>query len=112
MRDHLTEYEKAVKGGADPETLSRLNWAFHIALCKPANRPRIIAILLSLYTATDRYLRLQINRPEAKLRALEDHRKLFAAYQSRKKGALLGKLIRAHITSAYADVIRRLKARP
>jgi DNA-binding GntR family transcriptional regulator len=110
VRARLTEYEKAVKGGADPETLSRLNWAFHIAMCEPANRPRIIAILLSLYTATDRYLRLQINRPEAKLQALEDHRKLFAAYQSRKKAELVGNLIRAHITGAYADVIRRLKA--
>jgi DNA-binding GntR family transcriptional regulator len=109
-RARLTEYEKAVKNGADPETLSRLNWAFHIALCEPAKRPRIMTILLSLYTATDRYLRLQINRPEAKSRALEDHRKLFEAYQSKKKAALAGRLITAHITGAYADVMRRLKA--
>ena len=59
----LSEYEKAVKNGADPETLSRLNWAFHTAMCEPANRPRMMAIVVSLYTATDRYLRLQINRP-------------------------------------------------
>jgi DNA-binding GntR family transcriptional regulator len=110
VRACLTEYEKAVKGGADPETLSRLNWAFHIALCEPAKRPRMMAILLSLYTATDRYLRLQINRPDAKSRALEDHRKLFAAYQSKKKAALAGNLIKAHITGAYGDVMRRLKA--
>src|SRR5262244_3949246 len=25
----LGEYERAVKGGADPEALSRLNWSFH-----------------------------------------------------------------------------------
>jgi DNA-binding GntR family transcriptional regulator len=106
----LTEYEKAVKGGADPETLSRLNWAFHTAMCEPANRPRMVAILLSLYTATDRYLRLQIIRPEAKPRALKDHRALFAAYRD-KNAALAGKLIKAHITGAYADVMAWLKPR-
>jgi DNA-binding GntR family transcriptional regulator len=110
-RECLAEYEKAVRDGADPETLSRLNWAFHIALCAPASRPRMMAILLSLYTATDRYLRLQIDRPEAKSRALDDHRKLFAAYQSKKKAALAGRLIKAHITGAYSDVMRRLNAR-
>jgi DNA-binding GntR family transcriptional regulator len=100
----------AVKGGAYPETLSRLNWAFHIAMCEPASRPRMIAILLSLYTATDRYLRLQIIRPEAKSRALKDHRALFAAYRV-KKAALAGKLIKAHIAGAYADVMASLKPR-
>jgi DNA-binding GntR family transcriptional regulator len=106
----LAEYEKAVNGGADPETLSRLNWAFHTAMCEPANRPRMVAILLSLYTATDRYLRLQINRPEAKARALRDHRALFAAYRG-KRVAVGGRLVRSHITGAYADVMAWLKPR-
>lgn len=109
IRACLSDYEKAVKGGADPETLSKLSWAFHIALCKPANRPRMMTILLSLYTSTDRYLRLQINRPAAKSRALVDHRNLFGAYEN-KKSALAGKLSRAHITGAYGDVMKRLKA--
>jgi DNA-binding GntR family transcriptional regulator len=106
----LGEYEKAVKDGADPEILSRLNWAFHIAMCEPANRPRMMAILLSLYVATDRYLRLQINRPDAKSRALRDHRELFAAYRG-KKPATAGKLIKAHITGAYDDVMAALRSR-
>jgi DNA-binding GntR family transcriptional regulator len=104
----LSEYEKAVKNGADPETLSRLNWAFHTAMCEPANRPRMMAIVVSLYTATDRYLRLQINRPGAKAKALKDHREIFEAYEG-KRGAAVGKLIKAHIMGAYDDVMSRLK---
>lgn len=107
VRACLNEYEKAAKGGADPETLSRLNWAFHTAMCEPANRPRMVSILLSLYSATDRYLRLQINRTEAKAQALADHRMLFEAYQN-GKAATAGKLIKAHIVGAYEDVMRHL----
>jgi DNA-binding GntR family transcriptional regulator len=109
VRKRLADYEKAVKDDADPETLSKLNWAFHTAMCEPANRPRMVAMLLSLYTATDRYLRLQIGRPEAKSKALKDHRLLFAAYQA-KKGPAVGKLIKDHITGAYNDVMRHLNA--
>ena len=107
VRACLNEYEKAAKGGGDPETLSRLNWAFHTAMCEPAGRPRMVSILLSLYTATDRYLRLQINRTGAKTKALADHRAIFEAYQSRKAAAA-SHLIKAHIASAYEDVMRHL----
>jgi DNA-binding GntR family transcriptional regulator len=106
----LAEYERAVKNGADPETLSRLNWAFHTAMCQPADRPRMMTILLSLYTATDRYLRLQINPPEARVKALEDHRVIFNAYQ-RRQAAFAGKLIKAHIQGAYDDVMKCLRPR-
>jgi DNA-binding GntR family transcriptional regulator len=77
-------------------------------MCEPANRPRMMAIVVSLYTATDRYLRLQINRPGAKARALKDHREIFEAYQG-KRAATVGKLIKAHIMGAYEDVMTRLK---
>jgi len=104
----LSRYEKAISEGASPEVLSSLNWDFHTALCEPANRPRTLAILLSLYTATDRYLRLQIDRPAAKKKALDDHRAIFAAYR-RNKAPLAMKLIADHINGAYEDVMRRLR---
>jgi len=110
VRACLNEYEKAAKGGGDPEILSRLNWTFHTAMCEPARRPRMTWILLSLYTATDRYLRLQINRTGAKAKALADHRAIFEAYQSRK-AATAGKLIKAHIAGAYEDVMRHLNGK-
>ena len=105
----LAAYEKAVSGGASAETLSALNWAFHTAMCEPAKRPRTLAILLSLYTTTDRYLRLQIDRPGAKTKALRDHRAIFDAYRQ-KKAALAVDLVTGHIKDAYQDVMQRVKA--
>ena len=105
----LAEYQKAVSDGASPDVLSSLNWAFHTTMCEPANRPRTLAILLSLYTATDRYLRLQIDRPEAKTKALHDHSAIFDAYK-RKKSAMAMKLITEHINGAYEDVMSRVSS--
>jgi len=110
IRSQLVEYERAARSAAHPEVLSRLNWAFHTALCEPANRPRMLTVLLSLYTATDRYLRLQIQRPDAKTHALADHSALFKAYQS-KNATTLGKLVKSHIMGAYDDVMRSLERR-
>lgn len=104
----MNEYERAVRNGASPEALSRLNWAFHTALCEPAQRPRMMAILLSLYTATDRYLRLQIETARAKAKALEDHRALFDAFKTGRAGTA-ATLIKAHITGAYDDVMKQLR---
>jgi len=104
----LAEYERGVRNGADATTLSRLNWAFHTAMCTSARRPRMMTILLSLYTATDRYLRLQIDRPQAKIKALADHRALFEAFKAKRSGAA-AKLIKAHISGAYEDVMAQLK---
>ena len=108
LEQSLADYEKALRLDADPETLSRLNWAFHAALCRPAARPRMLTILLSLYRATDRYLRVQINHPEAKAQALRDHHALFDAFR-KKKLSVTDKLIKEHITGAYSDVIRELQ---
>jgi len=68
----------------------------------------MMTILLSLYTATDRYLRLQIDRPQAKIKALADHRALFEAFKAKRSGAA-AKLIKAHISGAYEDVMAQLK---
>jgi len=68
----------------------------------------MMSILLSLYAATDRYLRLQIDRPEAKAKALDDHRAIFEAFKTRRS-ATASKLIKAHIAGAYHDVMARLQ---
>ncbi len=104
----LADYTKAVKTGAAPEVLSQLNWTFHTATCRPAKRPRMLAALHSLYTGADRYLRLQIARPDAKRRALEDHQALYQAFVERD-GPLAETLIREHIGNAYKDVLEGLR---
>jgi DNA-binding GntR family transcriptional regulator len=107
LKASLADYTKAVKTGAEPDVLSQLNWAFHTAMCRPSKRPRMLAALQSLYTGADRYLRLQILRPQAKRRALEDHQALYQAY-SDKNAPLAEKLIRDHIRNAYKDVLESL----
>jgi DNA-binding GntR family transcriptional regulator len=107
LKAYLADYTKAVKTGAGPDVLSQLNWAFHTAMCRPSKRPRMLAALQSLYTGADRYLRLQILRPQAKRRALEDHQALYQAY-SDKNAPLAEKLIRDHIRNAYKDVLESL----
>jgi DNA-binding GntR family transcriptional regulator len=105
----LTSYEKAVRGKAPPDELSRLNWAFHISLCEPASRPRSMAILTSLHNSADRYLRLQIGVSGARERALKDHRALYESYASgdiKKASALL----KSHISSAGEEVVARLRS--
>ncbi len=104
----LRNYERGIATEAEPEELSRLNWQFHAAMCFPARRPRLFAILQSLYTATDRYLRLQIEPGEAKQRALTDHRSLYEAIAKRASATAV-KRIRLHIEGAYQDVMRSLE---
>ena len=109
VRSALVEYERALDAGSDPETLSRLNWNFHTAMCEPSQRTRMLNILQSLYTATDRYLGLQIKSPAAKTRAMEEHRMLFHAYRA-KDTKVAVELIKAHISGAYDDVLGHLQA--
>ncbi|WP_421914832.1 GntR family transcriptional regulator [Mesorhizobium sp.] len=56
----MRAYEAAIARGDDPKELSRLNWAFHTALLEPSMRPRSMAVVQTLFSSSDRYLRLQI----------------------------------------------------
>lgn len=107
----LAQYERALKQGADPAELSRLNWALHIAMLAPAGRPRTLAVLQSLYGTADRYMRLQIKGKAAQSRAMEDHDALVAAYVARDAVAA-ARLLKEHIARAREDVIAGLKQTP
>lgn len=106
----LSDYEKGLKGGATPRELSQLNWDFHIAMSKPAARPRTLAVLQSLYSSADRYLALQIDQKTARRRAMKDHAALADAYASRD-GVTGAKLLKNHIAEAKEDVIAGLQQR-
>lgn len=103
----LLDYEKGVATGSSPAELSQLNWAFHKSLSTPSGRRRSLAVLSSLYKSADRYLRLQIDNAQARLRALEDHRALAAAFEARES-ARAQELLSRHISGARDDVIKNL----
>ncbi|GAA5543590.1 GntR family transcriptional regulator [Brucella sp. NBRC 113783] len=104
------DYEKALVGDQGPAALSQLNWAFHTALSLPANRPRSLSVLSSLYNSADRYLRLQIDAKAAQTKALAEHKEL-AEYFAEAKHSAAQKLLKKHITDARDDVIRGLEHR-
>lgn len=108
VREALADYEKGLAAGAFPAELSRLNWALHTAMSLPANRPRTLAVLQSLYSSADRYLRLQIDAKSAQTRAMDDHNALMEAYAARDVTGG-SRLLKKHIAEARDDVISGLK---
>jgi DNA-binding GntR family transcriptional regulator len=108
VRSTLAAYHQGVKNSASPAELSRLNWALHTAMSRPAARPRTLAVLQSLYGSADRYLRLQIDEKTAQIRAVDDHDALTEAFAVRD-AAKAAKLLKKHIVEARDDVISGLK---
>lgn len=108
VQSWLAEYEKSLNRNDDATILSDLNWKLHTAMYAPANRTRQMAILETLYTAADRYMRLQIRPITARAGAMEDHRQLYEAYRKKDADAAEG-LLRAHITRAFDDILNALQ---
>lgn len=104
----LKDYEDAIPR-SDPKELSRLNWAFHVALLSPSMRPRSMAVVQTLYSSADRYLRLQIEPIKAQTKALDEHRDIFEAYRSRDI-VLTSKLLKKHVADAADEIVSQLKA--
>ena len=104
----LVEYTAAVSNSAGPGELSRLNWEFHLALLAPANSPRLIAFIQTLYNSADRYLRLQIRSQAAQARALAEHKRLFGYFKA-GDAAGASKLLKKHIVDAADEIVAQLK---
>ena len=104
----LQHYEDAIPRG-DPKELSRLNWAFHVALLAPSKRPRSMSVLQTLYNSADRYLRLQIEPVKAQTKALHEHRDIYAAYAARDI-VQTAKLLKKHVADAADEIVSQLKA--
>ncbi len=108
VRTALAAYHHGIQIAASPAELSRLNWALHTAMSRPARRPRTLAVLQSLYSSADRYLRLQIDEKTAQVRAMDDHDALTEAFAD-GDAAKAAKLLKNHIAEAREDVISGLK---
>jgi DNA-binding GntR family transcriptional regulator len=103
----LKQYEEAVRR-SDPGELSKLNWAFHMALLSPSGRRRSLAVVQTLYNSADRYLRLQIEPLKAQRKALHEHRNIFDAYRTRDAAAT-AKLLKQHVSDAAEEIVGQLK---
>lgn len=57
---------------------SHLNWEFHAALYRPANRPLIVETVRMINQKLERYLRMQISLSDGKVRADREHAEIVA----------------------------------
>ncbi len=57
----------------------RRNRDFHLALYRPAQRPRLLALIASLHDRGERYLRLKLDIPAYKRQSDAEHVQIFAA---------------------------------
>jgi DNA-binding GntR family transcriptional regulator len=83
--DDLREAEATLAGykaaleQRDVGAWGRLNTRFHLALYRPARRPRSFALAQTLLDQTDRYTRMQLLLTEGQLRAQQEHEGLLTA---------------------------------
>ena len=108
----LAGYNKAL-AQRDVEAWGRLNTQFHLALYRPAERPRSLALVRSLLDQTDGYTRMQLLLTGGQARARREHTDLLELCSARKTSAAV-KLVEDHVREAgrsLVDFMRKQAAR-
>ena len=80
-----------------------LNTRFHVALYRPARRPRSLALAQTLLDQTDRYTRMQLLLTSGESRAQQEHEDLLSACQAGEIEEA-GRLMERHIRNAGATL--------
>jgi len=96
--DTLAGYKSAFER-RNVESWGSLNTRFHIALYRPARRPRSLALAQTLLDQTDRYTRMQLLLTSGESRAQQEHEDLLAACRAGEVEEA-GKLMERHIRGA------------
>lgn len=102
-RDVLDEIDR------EPSRWGELNAKFHVAITRPANRPRLLSTILSLERNVERYLHHE-SRLLGNLRESQrEHRRLLDLVRKRDSDAAC-ELLSRHILEPGRIVVERLKA--
>jgi DNA-binding GntR family transcriptional regulator len=80
----------------DQSLYAQFNREFHLALYAPAQRPRLLAIIDSLHSQGERYLRLKLDMPAHKQQSDEEHAQIFKAVRSGKVDKAV-QILQAHL---------------
>jgi DNA-binding GntR family transcriptional regulator len=99
---------KAALEQRDVGAWGRLNTRFHLALYRPARRPRSFALAQTLLDQTDRYTRMQLLLTEGQLRAQQEHEGLLTACR-RGEFERAGSLLELHIRDAGRSLIEFMR---
>jgi len=95
-----------------PDNLARwgeLNWQFHEAMYRPADRPVTLKMLKRIHDNIDRYLRFEIASTNGRARALREHQALLAHCKS-GDAAKATQLLEAHIRETADSLMAKLRA--
>ena len=107
----LEEEFHAAIAQQDVARWGQLNARYHLALYGRAGLPRTLAIVTALLQTSDRFTRLQMNRPPALARAEAEHRKLLRLCQDGKVEAACDYLV-LHIEKVRKDLHRLFQRKP
>ncbi len=105
--DILAGYNKALIA-RDVEAWGRLNTQFHLALYRPAERPRSLALVRSLLDQTDGYTRMQLLLTGGQVRAQREHTELLELCRARKTTAA-AKLVEDHVREAGRSLVEFMR---
>ena len=97
----------AIAKARDPDKSWELNWRFHEALYKPADKPFVIDHLAKLHFKTARYVRAQYAVALSRDGIDVEHRKLIELYETRNQEAVT--FLREHILQAATQLTEHLR---
>ncbi|TNE60468.1 MAG: GntR family transcriptional regulator [Alphaproteobacteria bacterium] len=109
--DTFVRARKAVErmNAASPAKWGDHNWQLHAELYMPANRPITLEMVKKIHDNLDRYVRIQLSLSEEnRLRANEEHSRLIALCEQKRRGEAIG-LLEDHIVEAKKDLLDHLK---
>jgi DNA-binding GntR family transcriptional regulator len=106
----LTMYDRALDEGGDVNYWSEYNYAFHLALYRPANLPETLSIIHQLNTKSDRYIRMQLLYSQEITKAEQEHHELLELARKRNKVKAC-KLLKTHIEDACKSIVTLLEER-
>lgn len=88
-----------------PREWSEFNKQFHLALYRPAGKPRLLQMIENLTRGTERQMHLHISRTVGRDHPQEEHFALLAACRAGKVEEAL-RLLEAHIAGTQAALLR------
>jgi DNA-binding GntR family transcriptional regulator len=107
---HLSDILAITDQTEDAGRWAELNWEFHAALYTPANRPRLLNMIKTLYANVDRYVYVQLKDSDYRDRTQKEHQ-LLLDYCKRGDSEGATALLQQHIRVAGEQLVGYLTSR-
>ncbi|GAA5632424.1 putative D-xylose utilization operon transcriptional repressor [Acinetobacter calcoaceticus] len=108
----IEQAEEAIEmsKNSDLTNWGELNWKFHEAIYRPAQKPNALAMIKLIHERSERYLRLQITANRSFDKAIEDHQRLIECCKNKdvEKGV---SILTQHIEEAKKIILELFRNR-